>query len=1546
MVFCDLVDSTAILTRLGDVAGEEFRRDVFAALREAVRVSGGTEVKNLGDGVMVAYPDMAGAVTGASALLVAASRVDAVWTDIEVALRVGCSAGAAMDDDGDWFGVPVVEAARLCAKAAAGEVLAAAHAFEDGHGVPPGAAQVAGLSLKGLPGSFRAYRWHPITPPAAGWVPPPAFDTALKDPLVGRHREMEALSTLAAGSREAGSPAAVVAGEAGSGKTRLLAEIAERIARDGGAVVGGNVTRNEPFQVLIDAIRSLLGRVKTSATGDLQPEQLATLAGVVVDGGEVVAARPAIVSLFAAVGLVRPVALLLDDGQHAAPALMEIVQDLVGLPQVFVAVGCRNDELATEALMGDIPHVVVGVGALSVDELASLLPEAPAEDRAMAVGLLLGESSGIPGRAVEIVRHMTAGDRRLPLVERVLRASARSCPYKGLSPYSSADADLFVGREDVIAHVFERLEERGIAVVVGASGSGKSSLVCAGVVPVIEAREDCSAVVLRPGPEPTMALSTALAAVDPAAVVVDQLEELFTLCGDLTVRNEFLGALGDLSSRCPVIVTIRGDMYARLAEHEDFARAAERSTVLVPPITKEEMRRIAERPADAAGLRFESGLVDRILADVGSDSGALPLLSHALLETWRRRRGSQMTAAAYEAAGTARGAIARTAEAVWESLDGASRESAQRIFLSLVEVHGGAEDTRRTVSREALTARGDPAAITSVLDRLVQARLVVIDDDGSTTIAHEALIRNWPRLRAWISEGRRAIEVERHLEAAAAEWDRQGRAATDLYRGQRLLAVQSWLTSSERQLAPLEVEFLEASQGAADRELARERSISRRLRRLLAVAVATALVAVAAGYSAVDRAGQARARARESDAAAQLSFVQRLAAQGQASAIAAPALARNLAVEAFRRRPDLPEVQSALLAVLMADPTYLGSLGTSTPTHALAADDRHVVVGTDLGVEVWELTSRTLERTLPIGAGDDLYSAALAGDRLITVSAAGVVSQWDIATGARIGVAVQTGVFAPDLFVDASRSRVVLSGDRVALVDLGASAVVPDAVTSEDDAPRRNRPVARVALSPNGRHAVEVVAVPGGYLAQLRSPFDLSPTAPPAQLAFPGWFRGIALDDAGAHLAIVDPAGSAAVFNLTTGRAVALDTTGETVQFGHVRQSDVAVVAGHNGVAVIDRATGRTTQRVDTSPPRDTSPVVVGGLLVVASAPPTVWSIDGSGALWPAPVDLAGEVVSEPPDLSTMVYVTRPPDAAGPSESSSSSSVRDLRSGAVRTRVEGAARIVAPGRMSIVQDSTVRITDLDGVDVAPPYAIPVPNGTVRARISPDLRWLAWSSALDGYDGIHVADLAERADAFDVELRPSEPMRRTPIVEQFEFSPDAARLAAVANGRYVAVDLRDGSRERTETTALGVAWSRDSRDAFLSHPDGVSLVDGVTGVRRPSEFGDKTALLYGMSVSADRRLLAATGTHVQLYASPSGVAIGPPIDVLGGVAVFGEDDELLLSTAAGLTRLATDPAAWSQRACASSGSNPSRREWKKYFGSAPYRLTCPGLPVRS
>ncbi|MGP3989839.1 nSTAND1 domain-containing NTPase [Streptomyces sp. 3N207] len=590
-------------------------------------------------------------------------------------------------------------------------------------------------------------------------------------------------------------------------------------------------------------------------------------------------------------------------------------------------------------------------------------------------------------------------------------------PYRGLTRFEPGDAELFFGRDELVEQLTELNRKHRFTAVFGPSGSGKSSLLRAGLIPRLRAPRDgagggdrdttpAAVRILTPGADPLRTHADRLLPVpDTDAdtwLIVDQFEELYTLGADPADRDTFIDRLvaaTDADSRLRVVIAVRADFLGRCAEHPGLTAALQHTTLLAGPMSRAELREAVVRPAAAAGLIVERSLTDRLLDEVEGAPGGLPLMSHALLETWRHRSGRALSEGAYEAAGGLHGAVVRTAEQVYGELTAPQAELARRVLLRLVAPGGdGAPDTRRPTEHAELDF-DSPADTRVVLERLVRARLITFDD-GTVDLAHEALITAWPRLRAWIDAERDRLRVHRALSEAARTWQELGRENAALYAGSRLDAAREAFpqrpTPDGRrgdELIPLERQFLTTS--------LRRRHRATQLRRSV-VAVLAALVLLATGTAVVALQARATAQAERDDA-----VFGRLTAEADRVRDSHSGLAARLDVTAHRMR-STPDLRARLASdagrTLSTRLPGHGGVGSSV---AYAPDGRTLAGGGHDGVvRLWDTAGgpgsegmgRPLGeplrlRTGPVGA---VAFSPQEGDLLVATGKGGGIQLWDV----------------------------------------------------------------------------------------------------------------------------------------------------------------------------------------------------------------------------------------------------------------------------------------------------------------------------------------------------------------------------------------------------------------------------------------------------------------------------------------------------------------------------------------------------------------------
>lgn len=516
-----------------------------------------------------------------------------------------------------------------------------------------------------------------------------------------------------------------------------------------------------------------------------------------------------------------------------------------------------------------------------------------------------------------------------------------TCPYRGLLPYQAADAESFFGREDDVGACLRRLRDTGVLAVVGPSGVGKSSLVGAGLVASL-VRSGSPVLVTTPGVHPMDSLS-ALKPRGRQTLVVDQAEEAVTLCADPAEQARYFAALAlHVGSGGQLVLALRADHLGALAPYPEIARVLEVGLYLLGPMTEQGLRSAIEDPARRAGLRLEPGLVDLLVREVEGEPAALPLLSHVLREIWERREGPTLTVAGYRATGGIRQAVSQTAEALYDDMDGTERAQLRSLLLRLVLPTEDGDPVRARVPRTKLAVDAEHERL---VEQLVAARLVSIDDQ-TVQIAHEALVRVWPRLRGWLDDDLDGQRLLRHLAGAADAWDAMGRPDSELYRGTRLSRVVDWRDATRPDLNDTEAAFVEASAAlsraerrAAAASAVRERRSRRRLQSALAGVGVLLVLAFVAGFLAVRAADRARQERHDRVAAALLAEVRRAGAQ--AARQDSPARGLLLAVEALTVDRSAQALDNLGAALTHAGPLRrVGGLDGLAVSVALSPDGR------------------------------------------------------------------------------------------------------------------------------------------------------------------------------------------------------------------------------------------------------------------------------------------------------------------------------------------------------------------------------------------------------------------------------------------------------------------------------------------------------------------------------------------------------------------------------------------------------------------------------
>jgi WD40 repeat protein len=657
------------------------------------------------------------------------------------------------------------------------------------------------------------------------------------------------------------------------------------------------------------------------------------------------------------------------------------------------------------------------------------------------------------------------------------------CPYLGLDAFRETSHERFFGRQRLIADMVAQLESNRLLAVVGPSGSGKSSLVQGGLVPTLKqgalpGSQDwhyCTPIVpgsepltnlarlfqtnaTTPGDQNTATLRASISAQErPLVIVIDQFEELFTLCDDEQARQQFVEMLVYLATateqRHTVILTMRSDFESHVVRFSALQQLFQQAEVRVTPLNAAELREVIEKPAELIGLKFEEGVVDALLQDILGEPAALPLLQFTLLTLWERRERNRVTWEMYRQLGGGRLALERSADAFYEGLIPEEQVTVKRILLRMVRSSEGLEVTSSRVRRDVLYRAGEAHdRVDRVLDKLIRAHLVRQTEgetpgDAQVEVAHEALIRNWRRLVGWLDEDRAVMTTRRRLEARTAEWVRLGGDRAGLLDEVQVLEAERWLASpdaSDLGYNPDVLRYVQASRTVID-ETKREEQQARQRELTQAQALAQAEHERATAQSAASRRlrqlalalmlllglaiGAVIYAARQSIIVLQQLQVadsQRLAFAAQGLVREAPETALLLAYEAADRNHNAVSEQALrdVLDQLAWRPTVLSNASPARrePFSAatLSLDGQLIVTASVSGtLQIWGRTGQP-KQTFNAHAGT-ITSVVLSddGQQILTASTDMTAGLWSIqgqqlATFHGHTAAVISAVFSPD----------------------------------------------------------------------------------------------------------------------------------------------------------------------------------------------------------------------------------------------------------------------------------------------------------------------------------------------------------------------------------------------------------------------------------------------------------------------------------------------------------------------------------------------------
>lgn len=1551
----------------------------FADLaRDAVEARGGRVIELRGDEALAVFDSTPQAVRAGLEFQEACREATSEDPELPLPAGIGVDCGEAIPVEDGYRGIALNMAARLCSKAAAGQILVTkqvaelARELEEVVFESRGAVELKGFQQPVELLEARTTR-ETIEVSQASGAPapvPPELDDPMS--LVDREHELRWLRGTWRQVRRGHGRIVFVSGPAGIGKTRLAGELAAHVRTSGAvryACLGGSGGA-EMLGAIADARLQATPTLCVLDDLNFYEESIAALAGSV----DAIESHPVLLlALFREAKGHPELAELVDrmdvrgDGhRRLAPLGLDGVNDIARSYVTDVS------EVPTESML----RASAGVPA-RVHEVVSEWVRGEANRRlaAAAEWLAVGKSKQAAGLefadnaiALKLQRIYDAGGDR-PLTD--------SCPYKGLAAFAQADAAYFYGREHLVGELAARTVGMGLLGVVGPSGSGKSSAVMAGLLPSLAAgllpgSERWRHASLRPGTHPLEALETALPLAHSAerlVLAVDQFEEVFSTTADESERAAFFDRLVELAGdpdRCVVVTLIRADYTGHCAPYTELADLLASNLMFVGPMKTEELRRAIELPARRVGHRVESALVDALVDEVADGPGGLPLLSTALVELWQARDNGWLRLESHERTGGVRGAVARLAEASFGRLEGEEREAARAVLLRLVGQGAGDTAVRRRV---AISEFDRAPGVQSALNRFTQDRLLTASD-GAVEVAHEALIREWPRLRGWLEEDVQGRQIRMHITQAAKQWDARGRDLAELYRGTRLSITLDWAARHGRELNELERDFLSKSREASEQEAEKQRRANRRLRTLL-VGTATFLVmALLAGLLAFVQRGRARDAQTAAEAQALRSDAERLGTL----ALTERNLDRSflLAVAAVKLQ-DLPETRGDLLTVLQRTPALFRLIHTArseVTSLAVTADGRLLASGDSAGavhfhdLQTWKpigepvrLQGSISQQAMVFSPDGETLAVATAtgGDKanlhLLDMSSrtARRVGSWPSVPAIAGPLRFTHMAFAPDgtriavAVATASPTSPIPVAQRLLLLEAKSGHVVWD----------RKYPLGGALNEASAAFTSQGVLLTSAQNGEMLL-WDTSTGRIQRRFAFGGPF---ALSPDGYVAAVArnnpnpaDPSARMAVLDLRTGHHRFLEhlpTKAWIIALQFTPDGNSVVGADFNGgLRAWNLASGRIVQTFEGGLNLAVTP---NGRTVLSEG--VAWDLAGTQSLsrtfrWRAPAEGCGTTpcFRIDPQGSLMAEAL----ANGMVALVDLQSHRLVATLPAKNGGEAEALAFFPDGRTLVTggvNGNVTLWDVRTRSVA--RTLRFPAAVWWVAVSPDGKLLAVQTKADNSpkSSIEVQDIASG----DVLYRHMVPNGKGGL----EFSPDGRALAALGccepESTIRVWAARSGAglfSPHVDGHATSIAFSPEGRLFAAGTEDGkVVLWDARNGTPIGSPIQVATGAVDPISFSPDGRLFAASSADqtATLWDLRARKRLGNPFSIEQGsipVARFAPGSDLVIDNLTDTAQWPTDVRRWMRFACEVAGRDLTRAEWNDLLPDRPHQSICP------